>query len=67
MDGTIFEDLPCLQVISELSSIPCLSASDPDSNMPSKVNFDYYSSLLLLNFIIPVIFKILICLNHFQF
>ena len=38
MDGTIFEDLPCLQVISELSKIPRLSASDPDSNMPSKVN-----------------------------
>ena len=36
-------DLPCLQVILELNNIPQLSASDPDSNMPSKVNFDYYS------------------------
>lgn len=43
MTGTNLEDLPCLQVISELNNIPRLTASDPDSNMPSKVNFDYYS------------------------
>ena len=46
MTGTNYEDLsglPCLQMISELNNIPQLSASDPDSNMPSKVNFDYYS------------------------
>ena len=43
MAGTNFEDLPCLQVISELNNIPRLTASDPDTNMPSKVNFDYYS------------------------
>lgn len=46
MTGTNCEDisdLPCLQVISELNNIPKLLAADPDSNMPSKVNFDYYS------------------------
>ena len=43
MAGTNFEDLPCFQVISELKNIPRLTASDPDTNMLSKVNFDYYS------------------------
>ena len=44
MTGTNYEDLldlSCLQVISDLNTQ--LSASDPDVNMPSKVNFDYYS------------------------
>ena len=40
MAGINYEDLPCLQVISELNDIPQLTASDPDTNMPSKVNFD---------------------------
>ena len=43
MAGINYEDLPCLQVISELNNIPQLTASDPDKNMPSKVKFDYYS------------------------
>ena len=42
MAGINYEDLPCLQVISELNNIPQLTASDPDTNMPSEVNFDYY-------------------------
>ena len=44
MTGINYEDLldlSCLQVISDLNTQ--LSASDPDVNMPSKVNFDYYS------------------------
>lgn len=43
MAGISFEDLPCLQVTSELNNIPQLTVSDPDTNMPSKVNFDYYA------------------------
>ena len=43
MAGINYEDLPCLQVISELNNIPQLTVSDPDTNMPSKVNFDHYS------------------------
>jgi len=43
MAGINCEDLPRLQVISELNNIPQLSASNPDTNIPSKVNFDYYS------------------------
>ena len=45
MAGINYEDLPCLQVISELNNIPQLTASDPDTNMPSKVNFDIYYSV----------------------
>ena len=77
MTGTNYEDLwdlPCLQVISELNNIPQLSASDPDSNMSSKVNFDYYSisdyssSVDIQNSLLLRSFSILNCnirsLNH---
>jgi len=43
MAGINYEDLPRLQVIWELNNIPQLTASNPDTNIPSKVNFDYYS------------------------
>ena len=39
MGGINYEDLPCLQVILELNNIPQLTASDPDTNLPSKVKF----------------------------
>ena len=33
----------------ELNNIPQLGASDPDTNMPSRVNFDYYSVIGFCN------------------
>ena len=40
--NAILEDLPVLQTISNISNIPHLSSSDPESNTPSKVNFNYF-------------------------
>ena len=37
----ILEDLPVLQTTSNIGNIPHLSNSDPESNTPSKVNFNY--------------------------
>ena len=39
--NAILEDLPVLQTISNIGNIPHLSNSDPESNTPSKVNFNY--------------------------
>ena len=39
--NAILEDLPVLQTTSNIGNIPHLSNSDPESNTPSKVNFNY--------------------------
>lgn len=36
-------NLPILEFTSTINNHPNLSANDPESNIPSKVNFDYYS------------------------
>ena len=38
----MLEDLPVLQTISNIGNIPHLSNSDPESNTPSTVNFNYF-------------------------
>ena len=38
----MLEDLPVLQTISNIGNIPHLSNSDPESNTPSNVNFNYF-------------------------
>ena len=69
MAGINYEDLPCLQVISELNNIPQLTASDPDTNMPSKVHFDYYSVyrfLQLCRYSKVISVKIIFCFNNIR-
>ena len=39
--NAILEDLPVLQTTPNIGNIPHLSNSDPESNTPSKVNFNY--------------------------
>ena len=41
--GRCFEDLPILQTVSLINNIPHLSSIDPEMNVPSKVNFDYFN------------------------
>ena len=36
------QDLPVLQTVSNIGNIQHLSNSDPESNTPSKVNFNYF-------------------------
>ena len=38
-------------MISELISIPQVTASEPDINMPCKVNFDYFSVTDFRNYV----------------
>ena len=40
--NAMLADLPVLQTISNIGNIPHLSNSDPESNTPSKVNFNYF-------------------------
>ena len=40
--NAILEDLPVLQTLSNIGKFPHLSNSDPESNTPSKVNFNYF-------------------------
>ena len=40
--NAILENLPVLQTVSNIGNIPHLSNSDPESNTPSKVNFNYF-------------------------
>lgn len=40
--NAILEDLPVLHTTSNIGNIPQLSNSDPESNTPSKVNFNYF-------------------------
>ena len=40
--NAILEDLPLLHTTSNIGNIPQLSNSDPESNTPSKVNFNYF-------------------------
>jgi hypothetical protein len=38
------QELPLLQTISQIDNIPSFSDIDPEKNLPSKVNFDYFNS-----------------------
>ena len=43
IDETRLSDLSHFDIVSSISNIPNLNDIDPDSNIPSKVNFKYYT------------------------
>ena len=42
--GSRLEDLPCLELTSSLENIPNLHGFDPENNILTEVNFEYYTS-----------------------